>query len=119
MKSFVTVLILLFIIIALVIVNSIYVTSVFSQLSDLAEGIINGYGNDGVENILSLWQKSKALLSFSIEADELERMNDLIESLKLASETENTHDLNKYCRLISELSDELMNYERVSLQSLF
>ncbi len=119
MKSFVAVLIILFIIIALVIVNSVYVTSVFSELSELSENIINGSEGDGVENIMLLWQKSKAMLSVSIEADELERMNDLIESLRHASEINDTYALNKYCRLISELSNELMSYEQISIQSIF
>ncbi len=119
MKSFVAVLIILFIIIALAIANALYVANVFSRLSELSKEVIGGSGDDGVANILSLWQKNEALLSLSIEADELERMNDLIESLKLASEIDNTYELRKYCRLISELSDELMNYERLSLQSIF
>lgn len=119
MKSFVAVLIILSIIIALVTVNSVYVTSVFSELSELSDNILNESEGYGTENILLLWQRSKALLSVSIEADELERMNDLIESLRHASAINDTPAINKYCRLISELSNELMSYEQISIQSIF
>ncbi|MBP3369835.1 MAG: DUF4363 family protein [Clostridia bacterium] len=120
MKSFIAVLIILFVIIALVVANSLYVTNIFSRLSTLSESIIESKSEGAeAEKILSLWQDSRHLLSFSIEADELERMNDLIESLHTASATKNLPEVFKCCRLISELSDELMSYECISLQSIF
>lgn len=120
MKAFIAVIIIFFLIISLVIANSLYVTNIFSKISDLSNDLINDAPNaDTVEEILSVWQKSQSLLSLSIEADELERMNDLIESLHTACLTNNSYDIKKYCRLVSELSQELMSYERISFDSIF
>ena len=50
---------------------------------------------------------------------ELERMNDLIESLSASHHAENDAELRKYCILISDLAKELALYEKLSLRSIF
>ena len=120
MKSFITVVILFALLIALIIANSIFVRSVFSKISNISTSIIeNEHQLNQVDRILSLWSKSQDLLILSIEADEIERMNDLMESLYSACLCDNEEDIKKYCRLIKSLSDELIEYEKISFHSIF
>ena len=47
-----------------------------------------------------------------------ERMNDLIESLEASYLSENLAEFQKHCRLISELTKELISNEKISLKSI-
>ena len=120
MKSFVAVLIIFAVLLTLVTLNSLYVSKTFSKISDICDGIASGSEQAGeINTVLRIWSKSQRILNFSIEADEIERMNDLMESLRAAHLTDNSYDISKYCRLISELSKELAEYEKISLDSIF
>ena len=120
MKSFVAVLIIFTIVLVLVTLNSLYVSNIFSKISDISARISHGREQTKeINTILEAWSRSQKILSFSIEADEIERMNDLMESLRTAYLTDNSYERSKYCRLIESLSKELMEYEKISLDSIF
>lgn len=120
MKSFITVLIIFAILISLITLNSLYVSKTFTEILNISDSIANKHEEaSGINTIITIWEKSKKILSFSIESDEMERMNDLIESLRVAYLSNNTYDLNKYCRLIGGLAKELMEYEKISFSSIF
>ena len=52
------------------------------------------------------------------ESDELERMNELIESLISAYESKDSSQITKYCRLIADLCYELSTFEQISIESV-
>lgn len=119
MKSFIAVVIIFSVILTLVIANAFFVSSSLSRLSDLSfEMISDEEHKSNVKNIITAWQKSRYLLSFSIEADEIERMNDIIEALRTADQTNNSFEISKCCRLIIDLANELIEYEQISVESI-
>ena len=50
--------------------------------------------------------------------DELKRMKDLVSSLPTLKEKTSSDEFVRACRLISDLSDELKSYERISFESI-
>ena len=119
MKSLIASLILLLLLIGAVSVNSAYVQSVCGDISDLADELCeSGYENEKVSRLLDLWKKNESLMSLSVEADELKRMNDLISSLPTLKEKTSSDEFIRACLLISDLCDELESYERISFESI-
>ena len=119
MKSLIASLILILLLIGAVSVNSAYVQSVCGDISDLADELCeSGYENEKVSRLLDLWKKNESLMSLSVEADELKRMNDLISSLPTLKEKTSSDEFIRACLLISDLCDELESYERISFESI-
>lgn len=119
MKSFITALILLLLLIGTVTVNAIYIGSICDEIAgeaeDLSEG---GYDGEKVSRLLDLWKKNESLMSLSVEADELKRMNDLISSLPTLKEKTSSDEFVRACLLITDLCDEFSSYERISFESI-
>lgn len=119
MKSLIASLILLLLLIGAVSVNSVYVQSVCGDISDLADELCeSGYESEKVSRLISLWDKHEGILSLSVESDELKRMKDLVSSLPTLKEKTSSDEFVRACRLISDLSDELKSYERISFDSI-
>jgi hypothetical protein len=120
MKSFIAALILLLLLVSAVTVNSIYVRNICEDISEHADQLSkSGYDESKVSQLLALWEKHEKLLGFSVEEDELKRMNDILSSLPTFKEKASSDELVRACGLISSLSDELASYERISLESIF
>ena len=120
MRSLCVTLALLTILIFAVGINSFYVRRVCGGITEAAELILHGgYSEDNIERLCSLWGKNRRMLGFSIESDEIEQMDELIESLSSLDAQSSTDELGKHCRLIIKLSNELAGYERISFESLF
>ena len=120
MRAFITALLLFFILIGLIIINSVYITSEFENMSLAAERIASSQDKEAlILELKRMWQKNLPIFNLSIRMGELERMNDLIESLSASHHAENDAELRKYCILISDLAKELALYEKLSLRSIF
>lgn len=118
MKSLVCALIIFIILAGLVITNSFYVNKTMKNISALVLELENEMKEEKKNAVIDLWNDNRKLLSLSIEADELERMNDLIESLRSVDDQNNFSEFQKYCRLIRELALELSEYESISLEGI-
>lgn len=118
MRSFVAVVIIFIAVVLLVVANAAYVCAVCAELSSLAAKIEVSGDESAVERLCSRWHSERALLSLSIELDEIERMNDVTEALRSARELGNLSELRKNCRLIAELCEEFSDFERFSLNSI-
>ena len=118
MKAFIGALCIFAILVALVLSNSFYVRNTLKGISELAIDLERSSAKGENDALVKLWSSNRALLSLSIEADELERMNDLIESLNSLDAANNLAEFQKYCRLISELALELSGYECVSVEGI-
>lgn len=120
MKSFITALILLSLLICAVTVNAIYVVKVCDEITLRADKLsAEGYSEQEVSSLLSFWKKHEKLLGVGIDFDELERMNDLMQLLPVLKEETSSDEFVRACGLISSLSKEFASYERASLESLF
>lgn len=118
MRSFVAVLIIFFGVILLVIANALYVCAVCKEISEIASELEKNGDGARVDELQSVWHSHRALLSLSIELDEIERMNDITESLKSSHELGNLSEFRKNCRLIVDLCEEFSNFECFSINSI-
>ncbi len=119
MKSFIVALLLFAAIVGTVVTNSIYVNSVCEKISELAaECSEHTARSEKIMQMNKLWTKSKDLLDLSIETAEIETMTEFIASLAAADEAGRDADVEKYCVLISDLCEEFMRHEKISLGSL-
>ena len=119
MKSFIFTLIIFSLLIALIATNSFFVRRTLNDVSALVSSLHTEFQDEELKKLRDIWEKKRDLLSYSIENDELERMNDLIECLFSIDASESPEEFKKYCRLIEDLSDELSGYEQISLGSIF
>jgi hypothetical protein len=103
--------------IALVLANALNISTAFEKMSSLADEVSNSA--ESPYQIREIWQSKRDLFELSIEDDEIEQMNEMIESLISAYESNDRSQIVKYCRLISDLCDELMSFEKVSIKSIF
>ena len=117
MRAIICAVVLLSLCITLVIANAVTLQDILRKMTDLADKI-SKLGEKPYE-LRDLFAKHRSLLAISIESDELERMNELIESLISAYESKDSSQITKYCRLIADLCCELSTFERISLESIF
>lgn len=114
MRSAIIALILFITVVALVILNAVYVNKTCNTMIALAnEEELN------CTDLKDYWKKHRKPLSLTVEDDELERMNNLIEEISLSYEKGDPEQLSKSKRLFTELCRELAGYERPSLVSIF
>ena len=119
MKALVATLVLFALLVGAVIANSIYVDSVCSKIKKSADELKSATQKEQlISSLKALWKKSKPILSLSIRANEIERMNDFIESLEASHNAQNDAEFQKYCTLISALAEEFASYERISANSI-
>lgn len=119
MKAISATLILFALLIVAVITNSIYVRSVSQKIGNIAEDLKTAPSKEAISDLKSIWSKNKPYLNLSIRANEIEQMNDLIESLEASYNAQNEAEFQKYCILISELAEEFSHYETISPNSVF
>ncbi len=115
MKSFIAAILLFFLTVGCIIFNSVYVCNALEDLSQAAK-LIATDNSASTQDLKELWERYRSPLSFSVKESKLERMSELVESLYFAS---NSAEADKLCILISELCDEIRQYEKISIQSLF
>ena len=116
MRAVISAAILLLLCIALVIANAIIAGNLLDKMTKLSDDVNNSLADP--HQLQTLWKENYFLFSLSIESDELERMNELIESLISAYESNDSSQISKYCRLISDMCDELASFEGISLKSI-
>ncbi len=118
MKSLVGAIIIFVILSALVVTNALYVNNIMENISELVFELETSGSEEKKNAVIDMWTDNRKLLSLSIEADELERMNDLIEDLRSTDPHNTFSEFQKLCRLISELATELSKYEKLSIEGI-
>lgn len=119
MKALVISLLLLSLVLGAVVINSFYVRKVCGEVYELAEKLKSADECDAlINNMKKIWSNARPFLDLSIRLNEIERMNDLIESLESSYISKNGAEFQKYRRLISELAEELISHEKISFKSI-
>lgn len=120
MKSFIAALVLFFLILIGVLVNSLYVCSTGLHISEYAQLIESS--DEKLPAFLSLkeyWENRRSILRLSVAEAKIERMNELVISLYAAIDTRNSSEIQKICSIMYELSEDISLYEKISLHSIF
>ena len=119
MKSFIASLILFIAVIFFTILNSIYISKSCEEIDYLTRQIASDDDRDvAIQKISQLWKSKRIIFELSIKTNEIERMNDLIESLKASHSSQNEAEIQKNCILISELVIDFARYESISIKSI-
>lgn len=82
MRSFITASIILVSIIAVIVVNSVYIVSKTDQLLSLCEQIEKDSSAETVDALIAEWQSCRTVIALAVHKTELERAENAILSLK-------------------------------------
>ena len=119
MKSFISALILLGIVLIAVLINSVYVRNASAELSSLAEDILNEATEEKLSVLIQRWKKLQPFLEFSINESKIEKMSELITALDCYSLPDYMPEIKCSCLLIISLCEELAENEKFSLRGIF
>ena len=120
MKEFWITLILFIIILGGVIANSIYVSAVSQSLEDFAEEM--NYERDSealLDELQGFWSKHKKFIALSVDTPQIDSVEKIIMSLRLAHERRENFEFEKYRLHLFEASREIARLENLSLQTVF
>lgn len=120
MKSFAVSVTLFVILLAVVIANSVFLCGVFDGMSEIAASLTWDLSSQSdLDKLISLWEDNRSIITYSIEEDEIDRMNELTQSLLDSFKSSDAAAFEKYRLLLIDLCDEFSRYEKLSLESLF
>lgn len=122
MRSLIVAIILFIIIVSAVVVNSIYVCRLLGNIERISAEISSTVGKSAasaISDLESTWSSNRTIISLSVESGRIERMDELIISLKSALSAQSEHEVLRLCRLISELCREILVHQRLSFHGLF
>lgn len=119
MRSLISALLLFLIVLGAITLNSIFLHRSADEMLGTASVLpYSEEQEEQLEELESFWDKRRTLLSLSVKYDYIERMNDLLISLRAAISAGNHTEVERICLLICELCDSLSQYERISIHSL-
>lgn len=122
MKALAVSLILFILIVSATTANGIYSYGTLNKIDELSNEISSSAVKDSqalIQQLESFWLERRSLLGFGIQESKLERMSELIISLKCAHELNSPPDIKRLCSLIHELCEEIIQYEKISFQGIF
>ena len=117
MKTFIFSMVLFFIILLVITANAIYVHRVCDEMSAIAS--TPGLSPEEKATLLcKKWKDSKAIFSFSVHEESIDRMDDLTQGLKSAIAESNRAEIDKQLFLLQELLEKFSQNEEISLQGI-
>lgn len=118
MRSFIASMLLFAIFCCAIAANSVYVSSSCDDMRACAEHIKSG-STSSISELEALWRSHRYLFGFSVAESKIERMDELILSLRSAINAQSSSEIPRLCSLIEELCEDISIYERITLQSIF
>ena len=117
MKSFIISIIIFFILIILVITNSIYIHKTTDKMLEMSNSLLPNDA-EGAEQLSLFWQKHHLFFSISIHDAKIERITELTENIRSAATLGNGAEFSKNIILLSELLEELQKIEEISFHGI-
>jgi hypothetical protein len=117
MKSLAISIILFTVCTAGIILNSVYIRNGCEKISSYAEEISAHQSSS--RELESYWNSNRLLFGISVSVAKTERMDELIISLRSAIAEKNLYEIERICRLIIALAEDISIDERLSLQGIF
>jgi hypothetical protein len=103
-----------------VIANAVFVADTADRLCALTSEIITDTGSaSAVDELERVWQKRHLPLSISVDLDTVERIDELMISLRSAYAEGAHQEIRRLCLIINDTCEELSRYERLSFYALF
>lgn len=117
MRSFIIASVILSLITAAVIANSVYVVSKINQLTDICDEIRESSSADSVNELVTEWQSCRDIIALSVHRIEIERAQDAI--FALYSFRESPDDFNYHLSVIRSALETISDNQKISLNGLF
>ena len=119
MRSFIISSALLVIVLCAIIANAVIVSGTARHICSLADDLKSDTADEATLSELErVWQERHLLLSISVQLDTIERINELIVSLRSAYNAGASQEIIRLCTVISDLCDEIAEYERLSFYAI-
>lgn len=119
MRSFLITLILFFVVISAITLNSHYISNLTDTIIEYtSDEEFKKAPEDALRRLESLWEKNKILVEFSIGYRECDRMSELILDLRECIETENSAEERRVRTLISDCASDISRLEKFSFENL-
>ena len=120
MKAVILSTVLLISVLFITVLNAAFVGDRVENMKDLAIEICeNGsQREEAVEKLYSIWENSRVFFSLSAGLREIDRATENLLSLKEACLYDNEWEIRQRCVLFCNALDDIVRYERISLENI-
>lgn len=121
MRSLAASLLMFALVIGAVIANGIYVTRISDEISELASEIADAAPDGALsptDELVHFWEKHKLFLELGLGSSGIERLNELVISLRFAVSDGDHREIARICALIREQCADVSLHERLSLHGI-
>ena len=121
MKAWIISLVLFILLLGLIIGNAVYIHRVAARLCEISDSLVFDEEETEArfEMLEAYWERNRAFIALSISYRELDRVAEMMISLRSAYETKNASDFEEYRRLFRDVADEISRFERFSVENLY
>ncbi len=120
MKAFWASIVLFTLLITAVAVNADYIHRITNNLVVFAEELEAADGrSERLDQLENRWNRSRTWIALSVKQSDLNKIDELIVTLRWAHDTQNEEAFLKYRALLMQTAKEFNRTERLSLQNIF
>jgi len=117
MRSFIIAAIILFLILLIIVLNSLYISDRIDRLLSICEELENNSSAESVELLLSEWRSCKEIISLSVHEREIERAENAL--LSLSTSRDIPSEFSFQLSVLKSALRSIGNGSRVSLDKIF
>jgi len=120
MRAFWFSLVLLNLLLLLIVFNFVYIRQITDELSVIGSRFAReGATAEQIQALTDQWHHYRPYLSFSVNYRELDHMEELMASLALYHNTDNTVEFRRTCILIADAASDIARLEQWSVENIF
>lgn len=116
MRAFITATILLVSIVALTILNSIYIVNKTDTLLSLCDRIEKDSSAESVDALVTEWQSCRTIIALAVHKSELDRADDALKALKCYAS--GTQDFDYQLSLVKSALENIADHQKITLDSI-
>ena len=119
MHSFWISVLLLFLLIACITANAIYIHKISNTLIEKIHALSFDAPIDTIKNLILFWQKHRNVIGLTVGNRELDHFSELLTQIYWSHETQNPQEFLRYRRLLGDAVEEISRAEQFNLGTLF
>ena len=120
MKAFAASIVLFFTVIALTVINAVYISSITDQMKSLSQAVCEASDTEkAISELSEYWETHEKYVSLSAGLRDLDKVTEEILKLRAACQSDNEHGKLQSCRLLIDALDDIKKHERFSMDSIF
>ena len=121
MRAFYASIILLILVVATVLINSIYINNTTEAIKNLALDVCEAESSREVklENLKSYWEKHKRIMCLSVSFKDVNEITEYVIRFSCAVESNDISELRRSFELLKNSLDDIAKYERIYFHTIF